>query len=197
MFRIHTVVALACCTALTGCLVPEKFTASADFKPDGSYRYQFDGTVVNALAAMEIQKNGKLNDAEKAKIKKALDKEASQPGMQKLQAMSDTRYALKYDGELKPSDKRSGSPYFVFHVSTREWKERRVLTVSGPQIKPKDQKELESLGIKPNGKIAVTLPADAKVLQHNANGTPGMLSKAYTWNVGSLGDKPSIQFQLP
>ena len=105
MFRIHTVVALACCTALTGCLVPEKFTASADFKPDGSYRYQFDGTVVNALAAMEIQKNGKLNDAEKAKIKKALDKEASQPGMQKLQAMSDTRYALKYDGQNTDTNK--------------------------------------------------------------------------------------------
>ena len=37
------------CLALVGCLVPEKFTASASFKPDGSFRYQFDGTVVNAL----------------------------------------------------------------------------------------------------------------------------------------------------
>ena len=35
------------CLALAGCLVPETFTASASFKPDGSYRYQFDGTVVN------------------------------------------------------------------------------------------------------------------------------------------------------
>ncbi|MEG0922098.1 MAG: hypothetical protein RSD57_17620 [Comamonas sp.] len=197
MFRIHTVIALACCAALTGCLVPEKFSASADFKTDGSYRYQFDGTVVNALAAMEIQKNGKLSDQDRAKVQKALDKEASRPGMQKLQATSDTRYALKYDGELKMNEKHSGSPYFVLNVSTRDWKERRVLTVSGPQIKPKEQKELEQLGIKPSGKIAITLPADAKVLQHNAKGTPGLLSKAYTWDVGSLGDKPSIQFQLP
>ena len=195
--RIQTLAALACCAALSGCLVPEKFEASADFKADGSYRYQFDGTVVNALAAMAIQKNGKLSDKEQADMQKAIEKESKQPGMKKLKAVNDTRYELQYDGELKPTDRRQGSPYLVLHVGTREWKEQRTLTVSGPQIKPKEQKELESLGIKPSGKIAITLPANAKVLEHNATGTPGLLSKAYTWNVGSLGDKPSIRFQLP
>ena len=96
--RIQTLAALACCAALSGCLVPEKFEASADFKTDGSYRYQFDGTVVNALAAMAIQKNGKLSDKEQADMQKAIEKESKQPGMKKLKALNDTRYELQYDG---------------------------------------------------------------------------------------------------
>ena len=46
------------CLALAGCLVPEKFTASASFKPDGSCRYQFDCTVINATCSPARQQTG-------------------------------------------------------------------------------------------------------------------------------------------
>lgn len=182
------------CLALAGCLVPEKFTASASFKPDGSYRYQFDGTVVNALVMM-AKKEGKFSAEDKAKMDAEVAREAQKPGIKKLKALDDTRYELVFDGELKPG--RSRDSYVVFRVSDAEWKTRRVLTVSGPPMRPKDQQALDELGIAMQGKISVVLPDGAKVLNHNATGTPGLLSKAYTWQVGSIKDQPSIQFQLP
>ena len=182
------------CLALAGCLVPEKFTASASFKPDGSYRYQFDGTVVNALVMM-AKKEGKFSAEDKAKMNAEVAREAQKPGIKKLKALDDTRYELVFDGELKPG--RSRDSYVVFRVSDAEWKTRRVLTVSGPPMRPKDQQALNELGIAMQGKISVVLPDGAKVLNHNATGTPGLLSKAYTWQVGSIKDQPSIQFQLP
>ena len=182
------------CLALAGCLVPEKFTASASFKPDGSYRYQFDGTVVNALVMM-AKKEGKFSAEDKAKMDAEVAREAQKPGIKKLKALDDTRYELVFDGELKPG--RSRDSYVVFRVSDAEWKTRRVLTVSGPPMRPKDQQALDELGIAVQGKISVVLPDGAKVLRHNATGTPGLLSKAYTWQVGSIKDQPSIQFQLP
>ena len=182
------------CLALAGCLVPEKFTASASFKPDGSYRYQFDGTVVNALVMM-AKKEGKFSAEDKAKMDAEVAREAQKPGIKKLKALDDTRYELVFDGELKPG--RSRDSYVVFRVSDAEWKTRRVLTVSGPPMRPKDQQALDELGIAMQGKISVVLPDGAKVLNHNATGTPGLLGKAYTWQVGSIKDQPSIQFQLP
>ena len=182
------------CLALAGCLVPEKFTASASFKPDGSFRYQFDGTVVNALVMM-AKKEGKFSADDKTKMDAEVAREAQKPGIKKLKAVDDTRYELVFDGELKPG--RSRESYVVFRVSDAEWKTRRVLTVSGPPMRPKDQQALEELGIAMQGQISVALPDGAKVLSHNATGTPGLLSKAYTWRVGSIKDQPSIQFQLP
>lgn len=182
------------CLALAGCLVPEKFTASASFKPDGSYSYQFDGTVVNALVMM-AKKEGKFSAEDKAKMDAEVAREAQKPGIKKLKALDDTRYELVFDGELKPG--RSRDSYVVFRVSDAEWKTRRVLTVSGPPMRPKDQQALDELGIAMQGKISVVLPDGAKVLNHNATGTPGLLSKAYTWQLGSIKDQPSIQFQLP
>ncbi len=194
-FYLASAVSLA--ALLTGCLVPEKFTASATFAPDGSYRYQFAGTVVNALAVVEIQKNGKLSDKAKADFAKALDKDRQRPGIQKLEPINDTRYTLQYDGDRKLTDSNNNSPFFVFRVSSKDWTTSRTLTVTGPQIKPKDKKELDALNIKPNGTVSLILPANAKVIKHNASSTPGLLSKAYSWNITSLSDQPSIEFQLP
>lgn len=184
------------CLALTGCLVPEKFNASASFKPDGSYRYQFDGTVVNALVLM-AKREGKYTDQDKAKMQAEIEREAQRPGVKKLKALDDTRYELVFDGELKPGKGRNGNAYEVFHVSDKDWKTRRVLSVSGPQMRPKDQQMMDELGIAPKGKISIVLPDGAKVLSHNATGTPGLLGKAYTWSVGGIKDRPSIEFQLP
>ena len=182
------------CLALAGCLVPEKFTASASFKPDGSYRYQFDGTVVD-LTMLMFKRQNKVTETNKAKMFAEIKREASRPGVQKLKALDDTRYALVFDGELLPGSRGSG--YEVFYVSHTEWKTRRVLLIEAPQLPSKDLQTLEQLGIAVQGKISIELPDGAKVLSHNATGTPGLLSKAYTWQVGSIKDQPSIQFQLP
>ena len=179
--------------ALAGCLVPEKFTATATFKPDGSYRYQYDGTVVNAFVLM-AERDGKIKDSDRAKLQTEMDREAKRPGVKKLKRLDEARYELVFDDELKPGARISGgNGYDVLRVKADE----RVLTVTGPELRPQDQQAFADLKIAMEGKIAVIPPKGAEVISHNATGTPGLLSKAYTWSVGSYKDKPSIQFRLP
>ncbi|ARU06468.1 hypothetical protein CCO03_18990 [Comamonas serinivorans] len=199
MNALKPVLAAALCAALSGCLVPEKFTADATFKPDGSYRYRFDGTVANAMViAATRQKPGGLTDKDKAAMQRELDKERQRPGIQQLKAIDDTRLALKFEDDFNPGPLgMKAATYEVLQVSDKDWATRRVLTVTGPALKDKDRQALQELGIQVAGKVSITLPPKAKVISHNANGTPGLLSKAYTWTVGSLADQPRIEFQLP
>ncbi len=46
---------------LSGCFIPEKFTALIEVAPDASYDYRYAGTAVYALAAAEIKKSGVLS----------------------------------------------------------------------------------------------------------------------------------------
>ena len=182
---------------LTGCLVPEKFTAEADFKPDGSYLYKFDGTAVHAMVVM-AQKKAPLADKDRAELKKQVDVMARQPGVKKFKPISDARYELSTEEVLPPEPRgMKGKTTDVFVINNSEFKTSRILTVTGPLFGPKDEQGFKDLGINLDGKIAVTLPKGTKVLEHNASGTPGMFNKSYTWTVTSTSDKPMIKFQLP
>jgi hypothetical protein len=63
-------------------------------------------------------------------------------------------------------------------------------------MKPKDRDQLKAVGIKVNGTAEVFLPSNAKVLKHNATGTPGLFSKSYSWKIGGIDDQPAIEFTL-
>jgi len=181
---------------LTGCLVPEKFTAEAVFDTDGSYTYKFDGTVVNAMVATAKMK-GELSDKDRASLAQENQKIAKAPGVKKFVALSDTRYQLVTEEMIPLERHRTAQSTNILVVTTQEWKKDRTLTVTGPRTTEKDRQLLQELGIKTDGIAKVVLPAGAKVLEHNARGTPGLFNKAYTWKVGLTGEQPKIRFQLP
>lgn len=192
-----TALLLASATVLTACLVPEKFTAQADFRPDGSYVYKFDGTVVHGLVAMAEKQSGKLNDKQRSDLKQQVQEFSKAPGVKKFKAISDSRYELSSEEVLPPEPRRMRAKTTeVFVIDNREFKASRILTVTGPKLQPKDDQGFKELGVKLDGKVSVILPKGAKVLEHNANGTPGMFNKDYSWSVTSTTDKPMIRFQL-
>ncbi|MFX3577788.1 hypothetical protein V8923_23380, partial [Ralstonia mannitolilytica] len=71
-----------------------------------------------------------------------------------------------------------------------------VFTIAPIALKEKDKSGLRELGIKVDGTVEVRLPSNAQVISHNASGTPGMFSKAYTWKVGAIDQNPYIKFKL-
>ena len=197
MRTIKIATSLAAAALLAGCLVPEKFTASADFRLDGTYLYKFDGTVVHALVAMAESK-GQLTDKNRAELTQQVEEMSRARGVKSFKRINDSRYQMSTEEVLaaKPIG-ASGKTTDVFYVDDREWKSSRILTVTGPAINPRDAKAFNELGIKMDGKVSVTLPSGAKVLENNASGTPGMFNTAYTWKITSVTDKPRIKFQLP
>lgn len=92
---------MASAAVLAGCLVPEKFTAEADFRPDGSYLYKFDGTAVHTMVVM-AEKKAPLTDKDRVELKKQVTVMAQQPGVKKFRPISDARYELSTEEVLPP-----------------------------------------------------------------------------------------------
>ena len=177
--------------AISGCLVPEKFVASVWMKPDGAYTYKFDGTASHVLAAMAIKKQGSLSTKEEAALKQDADKTAKTNGVRRFNYLGNGHYDISIERELKP-----GQNSDVMNVVNVRKDKDGVITVATSELRQKDKDDLKSLGISVDGTVEVRLPSNAKVLSHNATGTPGWFRKTYTWKVRAVDERPSIKFQL-
>jgi hypothetical protein len=192
MNKKHTLLAaLVATSVLTGCLVPEKFTASVTMKPDGSYNYKYDGTAKNILAVQAIKEKGPLSSKDEAKLKSDAEKGAKSKGIQKLNYLGEGRYELIVDQELALGQQAETMPLITVRKAKGD-----VITIAPMELKPKDREALNQMGIKMEGAVEVRLPSNAQVITHNASGTPGFFNKAYSWKVGSLDQVPNITFKL-
>ena len=191
--RLSAALALGVATAalLSGCLVPENFTASVDVKTDGSATYQYDGTAKNFLVAMQIKEVGPLSAKDEAELRTDAQKTAKKPGVRKFEYLGAGRYQVLTSEELQPGHK---APVLDMVRLTKS--KEGVFMLSSPPIKEKDQQELKQLNIQVDGTIEVKLPSNAKVAAHNASSTPGFFSKAYVWKIGGADVKPSITYTL-
>ena len=183
--------AASLCATMTGCLAPEKFTASLNVAPDGSSEYRYEGTAVHILAAAAIQKQGSLSAKDEAGLQADAAKSAKAPGVKDMRYLGSGRYQLVIDESL-----RKGQQATALKLFTMTQAKDGTYTISGPIMKAQDVAQLQTLAIKVDGKAEVTLPPNAKVLSQNATSTPGVFSKTYVWKIGSPADKPQITFTL-
>lgn len=191
--RLSAAVTLGVATAtlLSGCLIPEKFTAAVDVKPDGSATYQYDGTAKNFLVALQMQEAGPLSAKDEADLRQDAEKTAKKPGVRKFEYLGAGRYQMLTVEALQPGHK----PAMLDMVRLTKGKDG-VFSLASPPIKEKDQQELKKISIKIDGTLEVKLPSNAKVVAHNASSTPGFFSKAYVWKIGGADLKPSITYTL-
>lgn len=178
--------------ALSGCLIPEKFEAKLTVSPDASTRFQYEGTVVHGLLAGGLKDKKKAISAQdEAKVVAEAKKSVGKDGITKLNYLKEARFALSIDQQLPPLKVNQALTMLVI------LKEKNgSYAVIGPDAKVKDLDDLKKMGLNIDGTVEVILPANAKVLSHNANSTPGVFSKAYRWKVGLVAERPSIRFTL-
>ena len=186
-----TVSAVTVTLGLTGCLVPEKFEASVNVKPDASYTYKYDGSAVHFAAAAAIKDKGKLPEKDEEGLKREGEKAAQAPGVKSMIYKGQGRYEVKIEQDLK-----AGQPVKTLSIFDFRRDKDGVYVITSQRMNPKDRQEMKSMGIKIDGKFDVTLPSNAKVIASNATSTPGLFSKSYSWKVGGIDDQPSIRFTL-
>ena len=192
MNRLAKVAAsLLAAVTVSGCLVPEKFNASIMVKSDGSYAYKYAGTAVHFMAAAAIKKQGSLTPKDEAGLAHEAEKATKIQGVKKLSYSGNGRYELDIDQDLKAGQQSQVLKLFNYAKGNDG-----VYTITAAVLKSKDRDELRTLNIKVSGKAEVILPSNAKVISHNATSTPGLLSKAYGWKIGSFDEQPSIRFTL-
>lgn len=160
---------------LTGCLVPERFTAKAAFAADGSYEYSYAGTAVHTLAAAQLAKGNKLASQEQADTAPL------------------KRYDLSVDGK-----RRRGQALELAGVLRVQTGTDGVLTLQAGKLDDKEKASMAKLGIKLDGTLSVTVPISAEVLSHNATSTPSFfgLIGTYSWKIGSLEQRPEMKIRF-
>lgn len=193
MKKISTTLSLACLVLLTSCLIPERFSAKVDIQPDASYSFDYSGTAVHALAAMQIKKTGKLTEKDQQNLQKEADKFSKKPDVQKAIYKGDGRYELKF-----VSKKKAGESMNMFDIFTVSTDKNGIMTIASKEMKEKEQRELQELGISVDGTLEIRLPKNAEIISHNATSTPtffGMLG-TYSWKIGRLDQRPMMKIKL-
>lgn len=192
--KIQTLAATLFVTAiLSGCLVPEKFAAKVDVQPDASYTFSYAGTMVNAFAALEMTKAGKLSANSDEQLKKEVASISKEPDVRSVSYKGNGRYELALESKKKP-----GQPFHAFSILNVSTDKDGVMTISSPELKDKDKKELDKLGMKIDGTLDVTIPKNAEVLSHNATSTPTFfgLFGTYTWKIGRVDQRPVMKLRF-
>jgi hypothetical protein len=193
MKKISTTLSLACLVLLTSCLIPERFSAKVDIQPDASYSFDYSGTAVHALAAMQIKKTGKLTEKDQQNLQKEADKFSKKTDVQKAIYKGDGRYELKF-----VSKKKAGESMNMFDIFTVSTDKNGIMTIASKEMKEKEQRELQELGISVDGTLEIRLPKNAEIISHNATSTPtffGMLG-TYSWKIGRLDQRPMMKIKL-
>ena len=176
---------------LTGCLIPEKFTATLVVKPDASYTYKYEGTAVHFLAAAAIKEKGALAAKDEDALKKDAEKSSKGAGVEKLNYLGQGRYEVSLNEAFKAGQQPQTLKVFSF---TKD--KDGIFTIGQPAMTTKDMTQLKSLGIKISGKAEVILPSNVDVLSHNAKSTPGLFSKSYGWEISAPDHPASLRFKL-
>lgn len=187
----------ACLTVsvlVSGCLVPEKFNARADFQADGSYAFTYVGTAVHGMAAMQIAQTGKKMGPQDEKM---FEQEAGalrkKPDVREVQYKGDGRYQLSLESKRKKGEPLNALDFFKVRTD-----KDGVTTVSSAEVTPKAKKELAQLGIKIDGTFELSLPKSAEVISHNATSAPkffGMIG-GYAWKINGVDQRPLVTFRL-
>lgn len=183
---------LASATLLSGCLVPERFSAKVEVEPDASYTFRYSGTAVHALAAAQLKQTGSLSEKDQNGLKTEAEKLSKMPDIRRAAYKGNGRYELEIESKKKAGE--SLKMLDIFSVLTDK---DGMLTIASIELKEKDKRELEKLGISINGTMEVRLPKNAEVISHNATSTPtlGMFG-AYSWKIGGIDQRPLMKIKF-
>lgn len=193
----RTTVILATITAtaaLTGCFIPEKFTASIKMANDGGYSYRYDGLTAYAPAILDMKGTGTSLTAKKEHdLQEQAAKLGKAPDVQKATYAGNGRYEFVIAGERKPG--QEVNVLDAFRVFTGK---DGVINITSVALTAKDQAELQKLGLKIDGKLEVTLPKNAEIISSNATSSPTFfgLFGTYTWKIGSIEERPMMKIRL-
>jgi len=187
---------LACTLAaatllLTGCLVPERFTARVQVQPDAAYSYRFDGTVVNAIAIMKLRKQGVLSEKDHQGLAAEAEQLGRDPDVKRAVYKGNARYLLEMEGKREP-----GQSLKLLDMLTVQTDADGVMTIAAKLLTDKELNELEQLGITVNGTLLVSLPQNAEVIAQNASTTPAPGQPSYRWKIGPPGALPEIKIRI-
>ena len=188
-FALLTITAAA--ALLTGCLIPERFSAKVEVNPDASFSYLFAGTAVDAMGMMKLRQQGMLSEKDQQGLVNEAQKMSSEPDVKKAVYNGNARFTLEIAGQ-----RIAGESLRLLDMFSVQTDKDGVMTIAAKPLKDKERNDFSQLGINMNGKLKVRLPSNAEVISQNASATPVLGIGSYTWKIGGLSVRPEIKLRF-
>lgn len=190
---ISIIVATVSAVLLSGCFLPEKFSATVKVNDDGSYSYKYSGTAAFFPALLSSnKKKGGLSPQEEKSFDEQVLRYAATHKFKKTKALGNGHYEIEID-DSRSAGQSAGILDTVNIVSSGE-----TLSISAIAVSERDKSELAKLDFKINGRLEVTIPDKAEILK--TNGTPVSKffgsGKTYRWDIGSIENRPYLQIKF-
>lgn len=169
---------------LAACMVPEKFTAKYEIKPNGDYVFVYDGTLVDALTRMEKAESAQKGESgiDPKEIKAMLDKFKADPRLIEFEERGNDTYQTRM--EEQGNIKEAGKSYFLskdlkyWMLSCNSENNTVSLTVS-----PLKRKDLDELGLKLEGEFEIS--TDCKILSSTVELSESLLGNTYSFKINN------------
>jgi hypothetical protein len=192
MNRLYLVTALVTgCALLSGCLVPEHFTAKVDIQPDAGYTFRYSGTALHAGAAMQLKDSGSLSANDEKGLLEEVKKMQRDPEVRRVSYKGKARYELEIESVKKP-----GQDLRMFDIFSVKTEKDGTMTISSVEIKDKDRHELDAMGLSIDGTLEVKLPKDVEVISSNASSKPTFGFGSYSWKIGRIDQRPLMKIKF-
>lgn len=189
---------------LTGCYLPDNYTATITLKKDLTYSLKYEGELVHVAAMERGYAYGdyrKANDARKTQIddiEKGIGAEQKKddPTVKTWEYMGNMRHRVVMDGSAPmPAPGQEKQIFFFTKLKVDE----KSVTLTTGGVGPADIKAVTQEGLDSKGTLCVS--TDMAVVDTNADEKPGMFGGlfgggCYTWKRTSLNDGKSPYIKL-
>jgi hypothetical protein len=167
---------------LTGCYLPNDFTADLRITPEGNYRFTYDGKLTY-LPLLEKLNQGELSQQESsAQVKAVTDDLARDKGFEEISYVDRATFLVRYKRIGNILTEKSFT--FVRLNSRLVSLERRpdgTIAIFGDKPNTEDAKRIAASGIVVRGTFRIQTEAEVKV--QNATEVIQVTPPVYVWNI--------------
>ncbi len=181
---IRIALAAATAVALSACFLPDRYKAELALKADGTFTADFNGEATMIPYLADYQKwSPERKKAEEAKAPAEFAKMVGKDGIKKAEYLGAGRIAfvVSENGEVARKVDNSFGGAYNLPLGLMKMRSDPLgqLVVESEKIGERDIAAIKQLGAMSKGDICIK--SGARVIEHNADSTPGIFSSCYSW----------------
>jgi len=192
-FRLFSIVSVAgLLLMLSGCFLPENFTAFVKVSKNGNYSFNYNGNLAYVPALSAI-KNGSFGTKDEKTLKEQVKELKKEPDFKDVRYIGKGRYKIA----VEHAGKAGESYYFIsdqLKIFSIENQKDGTLKIAAFELSKKDIDGLKTIDAKVVGKLTVSIEKGIKVIEHNAQNEPKAFSPYgdYQWGIKNPESVPFI-----
>ena len=185
---------LAAALVVSGCYLPNEFTADLRITPDGNYNFTYDGRLTY-LPLLEKLDKGQMSQEESTESVKAVAQDlARDKGFQEITYASNATFVVRYK---RIGNIRAEKSFTFVRLNSRllsiESGKDGTINIFGDKPNTEDAKRIEATGIVMRGTLRIQ--TEAQVLRQNATEVLQVKPAVYVWKIDGV-EKASPQLLL-